>query len=556
MCWCLYNILGEQVIHTSSVWSALVACCVMVMDYRRLVPVVFVNIFGWLIIYTVCHLKKHQVILIDLAMAQSRKRAGRLDSQLKEACLRRIAVLEGRMINRADQSSVAAWSHHSLSLELCCFCELREPDIKWRAFEAFASICVSPSGRDFLSRCPTNTAVQLLMKNIAPQPHPFRKLFTAIKVLRSEYSSKRFHEALQQLEEVMTLRLHGSTGPLSPELDRPIGGWSNSEECLQQCGFDMSFSSKSKTTLADTLKARILLQVAREDVQWGQETSVLTEKLRELDSGMDLADGDAARARAGAARAMCVFSTQSPFREKLCEAGAIEVLTQLLDEDNKELQVDALKCLWNLSAQDSNNLVVPANEVLPNIRLWVSVGDLQLGESGDQDEELTRSLNEATIHVSVTSVTEQAAEEASGEKHLEKTFQKYGRVLAVTVAGQRAEDSEDEGSPPPLHSSGGHGRRRRPWALVTFASEESARRALDATLADNLRFVARKVDVKKEKKSIGSMGKMIREQQRRIQSPASENVVAVHAATSMVAAITRRFDLVSHVTAEKDLCTL
>ena len=143
----------------------------MVADYRRLVPVVFVNIVGWLIIYVICYLKKHQVILIDLAMAQSRKRAGRLDSQLKEACLRRIAVLEGRMINRADQSSVAAWSHHSLSLELCCFCEMREPDIKWKAFDAFAAICASPSGRDFLSRCPTNTAVQLLMKNKIGRAH-------------------------------------------------------------------------------------------------------------------------------------------------------------------------------------------------------------------------------------------------------------------------------------------------------------------------------------------------------------------------------------------------
>eukprot|EP01044_Picomonas_judraskeda_P008725 COSAG03_NODE_1016_length_5016_cov_18.038641_5_plen_135_part_01 len=120
----------------------------MVIDYRQLAPVVFLNIFGWLIIYIICYSKKQQVILIDVAMSQSRKRAGRLDSQLKEACLRRIAVLENRMINRADQSSVAAWSHHSLSLELCCYCELREPDIKWQAFEAFASICVSPSGRN------------------------------------------------------------------------------------------------------------------------------------------------------------------------------------------------------------------------------------------------------------------------------------------------------------------------------------------------------------------------------------------------------------------------
>ena len=547
---------GEQVIHTSSVWSAFVACCVMVIDYRQLAPVVFLNIFGWLIIYIICYSKKQQVILIDVAMSQSRKRAGRLDSQLKEACLRRIAVLENRMINRADQSSVAAWSHHSLSLELCCYCELREPDIKWQAFEAFASICVSPSGRDFLSRCPTNTAVQVLMKNIAPRPHPFRKLFTAIKVLRSEHTTKRFRGALQQLEEVMNFRLQGSTGPLPRELNRPIGGWSNGEECLQQCGFDMSFSSTSKTTLADTLKAKILLEVAREDVQWGQETSVLTEKLRELDVGMDLADGDAARARAGAARAMCVFSSQSPFREKLCEAGAIEVLVQLLDEDNKELQVDALKCLWNLSERDSNNLILPAKEVLPNIRLWVSVRDLD-GSSGGQDEELTTSLNEATIHVSFASIAEQppaaaAAAAALGEKHLKKTFEQYGRVLAVTVAGQRAEDSLVGGR------HGGGGAPRRPWALITFASEESSTRALDAYAANSLKeFVVRKVDVMEEKKSLGSTGKMIREQQRRIQAPSSsENVVAVHAATSLVAAITRRFDLVSHVAAENDLCTL
>ena len=262
----------------------------MLADYRKLAPVVAVNVLGWIAVYYVCWKKKTEVILIDVAMRESKRNHGHLDLEIKEACLKRITELEARMIFRAVESSVAKWSHHSLALELCCYCELEQPDIKWKAFDAFAAICASPSGRDFLTRCPTDSAVQLLMKNIAPSPHPFRKLFTAIKVLRSEHTSVRFRRALEKLERVISIRLSGETGPLPLELEQPIGGWSSCEECLSQCGFDLSFSSDSKTTLADTLKARMLIELAREDVQWGQETSVLTERLKEMDGGIDLAD--------------------------------------------------------------------------------------------------------------------------------------------------------------------------------------------------------------------------------------------------------------------------
>eukprot|EP01050_Picozoa_sp_SAG11_P004477 SAG11_NODE_288_length_11198_cov_29.339130_2_plen_457_part_00 len=68
--------------------------------------------------------------------------------------------------------------------------------------------------------------------------------------------------------------------------------------------------------------------------------------------------------RAYAAQAMASFTTRPQFRAPLVEAKAIEVLCDLLDEENQVLQVDAMKSLLCLVADDTNNLVTPAMEGL------------------------------------------------------------------------------------------------------------------------------------------------------------------------------------------------
>ena len=154
-------------------------------------------------------------------------------------------------------------------------------------------------------------------------------------------------------------------------------GWPSPEACLQDCGFDLGRSTNTRTTtIADVHKLKILLNLARDSASKGQyrgvKTSDLHDKLKQMDE-RDQAAGIAQRrrTRASAAKAMVGFTSSDEFREKLVTSGAVEILCTLLDEDSSAMQVDVMKCLQHLSEGDTNNYVLPAQEILTNVTLWI-----------------------------------------------------------------------------------------------------------------------------------------------------------------------------------------
>eukprot|EP01052_Picozoa_sp_SAG31_P005133 SAG31_NODE_221_length_19918_cov_8.483829_12_plen_984_part_00 len=345
----------KMIIHTCACWSTIVALSVIIADIRSMTIAAVANVAGWASILVVYKLTQRRFILIEHAM----RTTDRFSDEMKDLCFKRIAALES-LLTQDQSTGVAQWSHHSLILELICFChEVNQEDIMQRAFEAMARISVHQNAVAFMERCPVKSTVQLLSTAVTPHQHPFRRLVNTLKLLERDLGGGlEFRKSLQQLLAVVDLRMKDSQGEINPELMSPLGKWATPEDCLIQCGFELHFDST--VTIAEIGKLRALLR-ATIDGGFAQ----LKETLRELEPDPK------AGARAYAAQAMAKFTTLEHFRQPLVDHKAIEVLCDLLDEDNESVQVDAMKSLLELVAEDTNNLVTPAVEALPNLTRWI-----------------------------------------------------------------------------------------------------------------------------------------------------------------------------------------
>eukprot|EP01047_Picozoa_sp_COSAG01_P026770 COSAG01_NODE_1736_length_9364_cov_3.620076_7_plen_1449_part_00 len=371
---------AKIVIHSSSIWSSAVALSIVVFDIRSVPVVVILNTSGWAVIWVYLKIRQKNFILIDKVMRRDKQADGSMPREMQVASIERIESLKRKLGLSKKMMNISQWCHHSLVLELICFCQVQHPTIRDKAFEAFTKIAVSPAADSFMDRCPIDSVVKLLMKNITPSSHPFRKLFTSIKILAAELSTTDFHDAMASLLQIVSHRLSGNMHTPAA-LQHGLGGWSSPEACLDYCGFDLTGQIHGRTTIAEVQKLKVLLALAKDNAKslgkGGVRTSILNDQLKAMERGDDMQMYVSERKTCGwAARAMVGFTRQKQFREKLIEAGIVEILCTLLDEDSSNLQVDVMKCLMHLTEDDSNHLVLPASEVLPNIRLWIA-GDIE-----------------------------------------------------------------------------------------------------------------------------------------------------------------------------------
>eukprot|EP01049_Picozoa_sp_SAG25_P017395 SAG25_NODE_4477_length_806_cov_1.425743_1_plen_235_part_01 len=201
---------AKIVIHSSSIRSSAVALSIVVFDIRSVPVVVILNTSGWAVIWVYLKIRQKNFILIDKVMRRDKQADGSMPREMQVASIERIESLKRKLGLSKKMMNISQWCHHSLVLELICFCQVQHPTIRDKAFEAFTKIAVSPAADSFMGRCPIDSVVKLLMKNITPSSHPFRKLFTSIKILAAELSTTDFHDAMASLLQIVSHRLSGN----------------------------------------------------------------------------------------------------------------------------------------------------------------------------------------------------------------------------------------------------------------------------------------------------------------------------------------------------------
>eukprot|EP01050_Picozoa_sp_SAG11_P004478 SAG11_NODE_288_length_11198_cov_29.339130_3_plen_397_part_00 len=217
---------ARQVIHSCAVWSTAVAIGIISFDMRSASLVGVLLITGWLLVLLGFRINQRHFILIEHAM----RTTDRFPADMKLACIQRIGMLEELLTRDRAAHRVAQWSHHSLILELICFCaEVNHKEIMARAFEAMARISVHSNAVAFMERCPIKSTVQLLSTAIKPQQHPFRRLVNTLKLLERDLGGGDFNHALERLLGVVDNRMRDCEALLPPSLQRPLAKWATAE---------------------------------------------------------------------------------------------------------------------------------------------------------------------------------------------------------------------------------------------------------------------------------------------------------------------------------------